>query len=578
MFRAIRDRQDRLKLASPALLAGTLLLAILIINPIREMTWHDDAWAYARMVQHLLATGRYHLDPWAAANMPVQIYLAAGLSKLFGYSLSLLRCTTLALLAVALFSFSALLRELGHTRARATIITLALLASPLVLILGFTFMSDVQFLGWFVLSLWLYVCGIRRCSAQSIFLASLAAGCAIGTRQFGMAIIVGLVISWALTPRDRRPPIRLLFLGIIIPLIATAGQLFVGFSTPNITQVHRLAETRGMYSLPVAVLLHEVFWRCCIFAQYASISLIPLLPLLLTSSREFWNRRLARLPLWVWALISAAVVIAALCFPSFVTARPEARHLAPWEPLELYWELPRNLEKLRPVMYLLDLAGIVGAASLVVIVLNRIRGARSLRAFAPETIFLSATALGLLVLHLLYVQFNDTYVTAFIPFALLLAASHLRERTNYTARIALLPVCASIAVLSIVCMSLWLRGEYNVTSAIWEATEALTRQGVASSDIEAPWVSVWPFYHGAFERWVDEGAPGYDLHNRKRYASPLLDPFYGWQVKRLEHTEYRVVISPSVPPGWQLVSSFSYRSHSFAKRYVLALKRTWAVD
>ena len=179
-------------------IAATLLLAAIIINPFREMFAQDDAWAYARMVQHLLATGRYGLDSFTAANMPVQIYIAAGLSKIFGYSPALLRFKTLALLVVALVSFYLLLRELGHARRMAGIITLALLASPFVLILGFAFMSDVQFLAWLVLALLLYVRGMRYQSAWSMFFGSLAAGCAIGTRQFGIALIAGLIIAWLL--------------------------------------------------------------------------------------------------------------------------------------------------------------------------------------------------------------------------------------------------------------------------------------------------------------------------------------------------------------------------------------------
>jgi hypothetical protein len=573
MFRATRDRQDRLKLASPALFAGALLLAILIINPIREMTWNDDAWAYARMVQHLLATGRYQLDPWAAANMPVQTYLAAALAKVVGYSLSLLRCTTLALLATALFSFYALLRELGHTRPRATIITLALLASPLVLILGFTFMSDVQFLGWFVLSLWLYVRGTRRRSARSIFLASLAAGCAIGTRQFGMAIVVGIVITWALAPRDKRPPVRLLLLGIIVPLIAATGQLFVGFRAPNITQIHRLAESREMFTFPAAVLLKELFWRFCVVVQYAGMSALPLLPIIFSAPRAFWKQRVVRIPLWTWALLSAAVIVAALCISSSITARPEARHHGLWEPLELYWELPRNLEKLRPIMRLLDLAGIIGAASLFAIVLSNLRGIRSLRSFAPETIFLSNTALCLLVLHLFYRQLCDTYIIPLIPFVLLLVASHLRNFTRSQERKTLLPLSAGISLVAIVGMSLWIRGEYESTTAIWAALESLTYHGAQKWDIAAE--STWLKYHGSFSEWVAAGHPGYDVNHRERYPSPLDDPFFSWEREHLEHPTYCVVLAPTPEPpaGWQLVSAIRYRNQIFTTRYALALKR-----
>ena len=134
---------------------GCLLLAAVIINPLREMLTADDGWAYARSVEHLLQTGQYRLDAWSAANMPVQIYLAAGLSKVFGYSLSLLRLITIGILAVALASFYGLTRELSTPRATGFAATLALLASPLVMLLGFTFNTDVQFLGWMLAALFL---------------------------------------------------------------------------------------------------------------------------------------------------------------------------------------------------------------------------------------------------------------------------------------------------------------------------------------------------------------------------------------------------------------------------------------
>jgi hypothetical protein len=52
------------------------------------------------MVEHPLNPGKYELDTCSATNMPVQIYLAAAASKLAGYSLSILRGTTLTLFLV----------------------------------------------------------------------------------------------------------------------------------------------------------------------------------------------------------------------------------------------------------------------------------------------------------------------------------------------------------------------------------------------------------------------------------------------------------------------------------------------
>src|SRR5215469_3844214 len=279
----IRQTQWIHRIRGPALLFVLILASIFIVDPLREMSGMDDSWAYARTVQHLLSTGRYQLDPWAAANMPVQVYFAAGFSRIFGYSLALLRCSTLALLFVALFSFYALLRDLSCTQRTATAFTMALLASPLIFILAFSFMSDVQFLGWLLLALWLYVRGLRHNSLPSMVIGSLAAACAIGTRQFGVALFAGLVLCWLVAARDRRPPARLLLAGLALPLLAAAMQFHMGLATPNITQALRLQQQHWYLHRGVA-LAPEIFWRCALLLQYTGMAMLPILPFALLRS------------------------------------------------------------------------------------------------------------------------------------------------------------------------------------------------------------------------------------------------------------------------------------------------------
>jgi hypothetical protein len=72
------------RLGPGLLVIAALLARVAIVDPWREFMSEDDGWAYARSVEHLLATGRYRLDAWSAANMPVQIYLAAALARVSG--------------------------------------------------------------------------------------------------------------------------------------------------------------------------------------------------------------------------------------------------------------------------------------------------------------------------------------------------------------------------------------------------------------------------------------------------------------------------------------------------------------
>lgn len=552
--------------------AVALLLAIVIINPFREMCTLDDSWAYARMVQHLLATGRYHLDAWAAANMPVQIYLAAALSKIFGYSLSLLRCTTLCLFALGLVSFYLLLCELGNSRNTAAVLTLAIPASPLVLLLAFTFMSDVQFLGWLLLALLLYVRGIRRQSAWTIFFGSLAAGCAIGTRQFGAAIMIGLVVSWLLPSRNRLP-IRLLLIAIFVPLMAMLAQVYFGLREPNFTQTLRLLQAHQFLSSPVRHLIKEFFWRCAVMTQYTGMALLPLLPLALALRRSFWTKRIAGIPLWLLTLLGLAALLLGLAMTSAMTARPEARHRGLHEPLEMYWLLSMQLRSIRPAMWLLDLAGLAGGTFLIAICLSSLQHLRCVRLRA-EAAFLAGTGLGLFLLHLTYAQLNDTYIVALVPFALLLVGSCLQEAAEQPAMIrpALMRLFGAPCIALVLLTALPLRGEYATLEALWSSARKLTDSGVQPLDIGVPY---WAEYHGLFDAWIAAGVPGYDPLHLDRYIDPLHDPYNIWRQQQWDHARYRVFVSSTLtpPPGWQVVAVRGFRSANFSREYALSLMR-----
>lgn len=554
--------------ASPALIAIVLLLAAIIINPLREMCNPDDSWSYARMVRHLLATGHYHLDAWAAANMPVQIYLAAGLSKIFGYSLSLLRCSTLCLFALGLGSFYRLLRELGHSPGTASILTLAIPASPLVLMLAFTFMSDVQFLGWLLLALLLYFRGIRDRSKVQVFLGSLAAACAIGTRQFGVAIVAGLVLA-CLWPSRNRPPARLLLLGIVVPASAAIAQIYVGFSAPNVTQILRIAETRELVSLPILTDVREVIWKCAVISQYIGMSFLPLIILAFKLPRASWSRTVLRIPVWLLGVLACAAILFGLAIPSNMTARPEARHHGLATPLEMYWLLPTQLWPLPRVMWVLDIGGIAGGVLLIILCLRALHLARPLTRLHPEKIFLAGTGVALLLMHLVYRQLNDTYIVALIPFAFLLFGEVLR---GVALSRPMIRTCALVSIVFILSTALWMRAEYALQQAIWNSADDLLHAGIQPMNV---WAPCWADYHGSFDAWVAAGTPGYNLNDRLHYADPLHDPYHLWLQSQWDRSPYRVMESSSltVPAGWKFVASRSYRSAKFSRRFVLTLMR-----
>jgi 4-amino-4-deoxy-L-arabinose transferase-like glycosyltransferase len=550
-----RASPSLLKRSAPVgVVALALLLAVVIINPFREMVAQDDAWAYARMVQHTLATGKYKIDPFTVVNLPVQIYLAAGIAKIFGYSLVLLRFIELAFAALAFGSFYLLLREFGHTRQFAAFITLVLLASPTVLILSFAFMTDIQSLAWILLALLLYVRGLRSQSAWLMFLGSLAAGCAIGTRQFSMAIVAGLALSWLLSGRVGRPRLGLVLAGFIVPFMAAVAQVYIGITQPDFTQSQSMVEMHAFYHSGILILLEELFWRCAIITQYLGMALLPLLPLSLAVPRSFWRERLGRVPVWVWGLLGCVVIVVALSLCSFHSARPLARHRGFWVPLELHWVLPVNFEHVRPVMRALDLVGILGGGVLTVLALHWLRSRPALQSLRPEVLLLGCTGFSLLLLHLPFNQLNDTYIVGFLPFILLWMADILRPGVPKR----FLQASVAFSIVLILLLALWERGEYAWQQAAWSSANALYDSGIQPANMSAS--LHWELYHGAFDDWIAAG------HR---------DSFYDWFAARSSRAQYRIAQFPSLapPPGWRLLASRSYRNAAFKRRYILTLER-----
>jgi 4-amino-4-deoxy-L-arabinose transferase-like glycosyltransferase len=562
-------------------ITACLLLAALIINPFREMIYMDDSWAYARTVEHLLRTGEYQLDAWSAANMPVQIYLAGALSTIFGYSLSLLRLTTIGLLALGLASFYGLARELSVERRASFAATLALLASPLVLRLGFTFMSDIQFMGWMLAALFLYVRGLRRGSDALVFLGSIAAACAIGTRQFGLAIVVGLLVAWILCRPEDRPRLRTILLAAALPAGAVAWQILMGLQEPNITQFVRLWQQEAYLSQPPALLAQEFLWRAVIALQYVGISVLPALPLLVGAALACAGKsRLNAKRLLLLAALIGLALCAILLIGGPLTGQLDRPPSGLWPALGLWWFLVIQLssELYRP----LDLAGLAAGAALGAVALFSARGLWPIRRKRPETILLVATPACLLGLLLVYVQLNDTYIVPLVPFALLLLAVQSRGST-LTPRLAAASTCVSLAALLLV--SLWIRANFAQQTTLWAAADRLTKAGVPAAEIYDldGTGGTWPSYRGAFDDWLAAGKPGYELALDRVGSEPFHDPYWVWLGNRAHHASYLISDnSPMSEPGWRLIARDFYLDYGFERREVYtyqaveATKASWS--
>jgi hypothetical protein len=191
-----------------------------------------DDWPYIISAQATAATGHITYNGWAAPMLGWQLYLGAAFIKLFGFSCTTVRMSTLLVSMALAFVMQRILVRANITERNATIGTLAFVLSPLYLILSVTFMTDID--GLFAVVLCFYGC-LRALQASTSRAATgwlcfaVATNALCGTARqiewLGLLVMVPSTL-WLLRKQRRGLPAQR---GVLVAGAAAtlAGALFI---------------------------------------------------------------------------------------------------------------------------------------------------------------------------------------------------------------------------------------------------------------------------------------------------------------------------------------------------------------
>jgi hypothetical protein len=132
-----------------------VLLCELVSRPYTSMGMGDDG-PYILMAKTLATTGHIVYNGWASPMLTAQLYLGAVFIKLFGFSFTAVRMSTLLVAVVLAFLLQRTFVRTGLTELNAFLGALTLVLSPLYLLLSVSFMSDIT--GVFAIVICLYGC------------------------------------------------------------------------------------------------------------------------------------------------------------------------------------------------------------------------------------------------------------------------------------------------------------------------------------------------------------------------------------------------------------------------------------
>ena len=175
--------------ACVALAAGCVLAVV----PRLETGVIDD-WCYAWTARHLAETGRLAYNGWGGAMVGFQALWGAALIRLFGFSFTLLRLSTLPFACGSVVLLYWLGREAGLKSGAALFGAWAIGLSPLTIPLVASYMTDIP-----TLCCWLgcAYCALRAMRARG---AARAAGWMAGAALAGFAGGTIRQIAWILAP------------------------------------------------------------------------------------------------------------------------------------------------------------------------------------------------------------------------------------------------------------------------------------------------------------------------------------------------------------------------------------------
>ena len=445
-----------------------------LVNPSGDFPLNDD-WTYSRAVKTLVEDHRLELDNWGEMTLIAHLSWGFLFCKVFGFSFTVLRWSTLAWSLVGALGLWRLARDQGYRHGSSLLWGLLLLFNPMYAGLSFTYMTDVPFTA---VVIWLTVFlarAMREPHTSHLLWAALLAVVAVLMRQLAFVWPLAFALAGGWHYRFH----WLQWWRWSLPLLLSVGAYFAYLGFGN--TMGFLPETfNSKLALLWEVITHPDWRLVRNVAGYALVSLGYLglfaLPVILLEPRTEprWKRHLM---LWTGLAAGIGLLIGGKAFPTLdnvwvdwgigpVTTPDHFGNVTQWPapqlPVAISW--------------VLTLVGVLAST----VIWERWRS-QSKRFFTP-VLSLSFTgpigpmaAVGLLIYlaPLWCTGLYDRYLPPLFPFLVLLLSQHdaIGERNHRP------PLRWAVRSMVIICVGFAVAAAHDymeMNRVRWQALQALT--------------------------------------------------------------------------------------------------------
>jgi len=194
----------------------------LLVNPLGDFALNDD-WSYALNAKAFALENKIQFDDWGAMTLIAHTFWGAFFCKIFGFSFTVLRASTLVLGWGAIMALFHFFQEGGMKKQYSFWATLLVVFNTFFFTNAFSYMTEVPFLCFFILSAYFSLRAINEKGNYNIIIATLLSMVAVLIRQHGVLIPLAFFFTYIIKNKFSLKTV----IQSLTPVILTFGTLFL---------------------------------------------------------------------------------------------------------------------------------------------------------------------------------------------------------------------------------------------------------------------------------------------------------------------------------------------------------------
>ncbi len=207
------------------------IICEIIVNPIGDFPLNDD-WAYGKAVL-LSSKGGFTIGDFGAMTLFTHLVWGMGFVKIFGFSFTVLRFSTLISAVIGLFFLNKLIIKITGNHVLSFFACAVLLFNPLYFSMANTYMTDVNFCTLLIISCYFAFVFFETRKTKYILLFFFASLGLVLIRQFGIVVPVCFFIACLFLKEKKVIGLSLLVVVCILMVLKAYEAFLRGVISPG---------------------------------------------------------------------------------------------------------------------------------------------------------------------------------------------------------------------------------------------------------------------------------------------------------------------------------------------------------